>query len=135
MKIVSDRALSARQFSLLVVFGLLLSVDVYSAAFTLLRRASDLPALVASLGFVLVASSTFPQIWMIFNQKSSGNLRTSLPAMLTLGSAAILPSVVVSGRLDLMLGVVVNMISSLVLWLGSFLYRPKRLTSKMAQYN
>ena len=134
MRIVPDRNLSPRQLSLLVVFGVLLSVDVYSAAFTVLRGASDLPALVASVGFVLVASSTFPQIWMIFNQKSSGNLRTSLPAMLTLGSAAILPSVVVSGRLDLMLGVVVNMTSSLVLWIGSFLYRPKLSMNKTTTF-
>jgi PQ loop repeat len=134
MKLVPNRNLSPRQFSLLVVFGFLLSVDVYSAAFTVLRRASDLPALAASLGFALIASSTFPQIWMIFNQKSSGNLRTSLPAMLTLGSAAILPSVIVSGRLDLMLGGTVNMTSSLVLWLGSLSIVPNVQRDKTTQY-
>lgn len=135
MRLVPDRSLSPKRMSLLVIFAVLLSIDVYSAAFTLLRGASDLPALVASLGFGLVASSTFPQIWMIFNQKSSGNLRSSLPLMLTLGSAAILPSVIVSGRLDLILGVTVNMTSTLVLWIGCILYRAKSSTRQTMPYN
>lgn len=101
---------------------MLLSINILAAVITILDGLADIPSIIASLGFILIVSASFPQVWITFNTKDAGNMPLSFPSLLTLGGVGLLPSVTVSGRWDLILGTIGNTMSVFMLWLGAFLY-------------
>lgn len=114
--------MAIKRSALLAAFVTLLSINILAAANSIIRGLTDIPAIIASLGFILIARASFPQVWITFNTKDPGNMPLSFPMMLTLGGVGLLPSVAVSGRWDLILGTLGNTLSAFMLWLGAFLY-------------
>lgn len=85
----------------------------------------DKAAFPAYLGYVLIVASIVPQVIRIFLTKDASSFTILFPAVLTLALCLLMPSVWKSGRNDLRIGTIANIISVVALLVSVVLYGGK----------
>ncbi len=86
----------------------------------------DLTILLSTIGFALIVGSATPQLVKNFRQRYVGNQMLIFYLMLLIGTAMLFPSVIASGRIDLFVGTVANVITITMLVLSVLLYRKNK---------